>query len=74
MKISRKLLIQLAKQLNAKQIAKNIYEFENEISYITCDNAILKHVIIAYSVGLYGNTGRLDLIKYANGNTEYYYY
>ena len=74
MKISRKLLKQLAMQLKAKRIANNIYEFENEIDHITSDNTALKHVIIAYSVGLYGNTGRIDLIEYANGKTEYYYY
>ena len=74
MKISRKLLIQLAKQLKAKCIAHNIYAFENEIDNITRNNTVLKHVIIAYSVGLYGNTGRIDLIEFGNGKTEYYYY
>ena len=74
MKISRKLLIQLAMQLKAKRIAHNIYEFENEIYYIERDNTIKKHVILAYSVGLYGNTGRIDLIEFENGKTEYYYY
>lgn len=74
MKISRKLLKELAMQLKAKRIAKNIYEFENEIYYIERDNAILKHVILAYSVGLYGNTGRIDLIEFKDGKTEYYYY
>lgn len=74
MKISRKLLIQLAKQLDAKRIANNIYVFENDIDRITTNNTVLKHIIIAYSVGLYGNTGRIDLIEFANGKTEYYYY
>lgn len=74
MKTTRKLLIQLAKQLKAKCLARNIYEFENEIDHITNNNSVLKHTIIAYSVGLYGNTGRIDLIEFANGKTEYYYY
>ena len=74
MKISRKLLVQLAKQLQAKRIAHNIYEFENEIDNITSNNTVLKHIIISYSVGRYGNTGRLDLIEFANGKTIYYYY
>ena len=74
MKISRKLLIQLAKQLQAKCIAHNIYEFENKIYYIERDNLIIKHIILAYSVGLYGNTGRIDLIEFEDGKTEYYYY
>lgn len=73
MKISRKLLI-LAKQLQAKCIARNIYEFENEIYYVTRNNTILKHVIIAYSVGCHGNTGRLDLVEFKDGKTIYYYY
>ena len=34
MKISRKLLKQLANQLKARRIASNIYEFENEIYHI----------------------------------------
>lgn len=74
MKISRKLLKQLAMQLKAKRIAENIYEFQNEMYHINCDNTILKHVIIAYSVGLYGTTGRIDMIEYENGKIEYYYY
>ena len=74
MKISRKLLVQLAIQLKAKRIAHNIYEFENEIYCITRDITILNHVILAYSVGLYGNTGRIDLVEFANGKTIYYYY
>lgn len=74
MKISRKLLIILAKQLQAKRIAHNIYEFENEIYYLKHKDLILKYIVIAYSVGLYGNTGRLDLIEFKDGKTEYYYY
>ena len=74
MKISRELLKQLAMQLKAKRVGNNIYKFENEIYYIERDNTTLKHVIIAYSVGRYGNTGRIDLIEFENGKTEYYYY
>lgn len=74
MKISRKLLKQLAMQLKAKRIGNNIYEFENEIYYLERKYTILKHVILAYSVGLYGNTGRIDLIEFKDGKTEYYYY
>ena len=74
MKISRKLLKQLAMQLKAKRIANNIHEFENEIYDIIGYNVILKHIILAYSVGLHGTTGRIDLIEFANGKTEYYFY
>lgn len=74
MKISRKLLKQLAMQLQAKHLAYNIYAFENEIDRISHNCSILKHIIIAYSVGRYGNTGRLDLIEFKDGTTIYYYY
>lgn len=41
MKISRKLLKQLAMQLKAKCIGNNIYEFENELDNITRNNTVL---------------------------------
>lgn len=82
-KVSKKALCAEALRLNAQKIASNIYEYENELSEIlqafyANRNGYITHKIIAYSVGTYGNTGRLDLIEFIdfinNKVEEYYYY
>lgn len=82
-KLSKKALSSEALRLNATKLANNIYEYENELSEILQafylnHNGFTVHKIIAYSVGTYGNIGRLDLIEFIDFVSkkveEYYYY
>lgn len=64
-KTSRKALHAEALRLNATKLGDNIYQYENELSdilqaFYANRNGYTNHKIIAYSVGTYGNTGRLD--------------
>ena len=81
-KTSKKALRTEALRLNATKLANNIYEYENKLSEILQSfyanrNGYCSHRIIAYSVGTYGTTGRLDLIEFIDfvaNKVEYYYY
>lgn len=68
LQMTRKQLKALANNLGAVPIAKNIYKYENalyELVKLNCmeDKECISK-IIAYSAGIYGNSGRIDKILF----------
>ena len=75
MKTTRKQLENLATELEAVRIAKNIYTYENEIEKLMKKEGLNIQKIICYSVSTYGNSGRLDLLQNENKTkTMFVYY
>lgn len=75
MKTTRKQLENLATELEAVRIARNIYTYENEIEKLMKKEGLNIQKIICYSVSTYGNSGRLDLLQNENKTkTMFVYY
>lgn len=75
MKVTKKQLVNLATELEAVRIARNIYTYENEIEKLMKKEGLNMQKIICYSVSTYGNSGRLDLLQNENKTkTMFVYY
>lgn len=75
MKVTKKQLVNLATELEAVRIARNIYTYENEIEKLMKKEGLNIQKIICYSVSTYGNSGRLDLLQDENKTkTMFVYY
>lgn len=68
LKMSRKQLKALANNLEAVPIANDIYRYEKALSELVsayCNqDETCTYQIIAYSAGIYGNSGRIDKILF----------
>ena len=83
-KTTRKALRTEAIRLKAVKLAYNIYAYENELSseldkFYNKKDCFVRHRMICYSVGIYGNNGRLDEVEVIDFSTKtvkynYYYY
>ena len=64
--MTKKQLKVLANNIGAKSIANNIYAYENDINDLIRAYHKLgitaRNELIAYSAGIYGNNGRIDMI------------
>lgn len=70
-KLSKRDLKEEAERLDAENILgrkSNIYQYENA-RYEECRKLGATYEGIAYSAGVYGNTGRIDRIQKPNGET-----
>ena len=71
-RISKRDLRQLAEELGAEEILgrkSNIYKYE-DARYNECKRNGWSYECIAYSAGVYGNTGRIDKLVNYNAKSE----
>lgn len=75
--VSKKSLRAFAESIEAKEILgrkSNIYQYE-KARYERCKELGATYTGMAYSAGIYGNTGRIDKLVSPDGKTiEYIFY